>query len=137
MDCYVDRPLLASAKGYNVYARQTAREITLSRSYGEWTGKPARSLTLTEDTASNLLLPHALGTTISIANGREIEAIGKIVFVKDGVNKSEIKTWGENCTSRVLVDAGAKGLYRLKSPKLCSLPPRVLSALALAKKCLK
>ena len=128
---------MASAKGVSVYHQQLAREITLSASYAEWTGKAAHSLALTEDTVSNLVLPHALGTTICIANGREIEAFGKIVFVKDGNNKDEIKIWGENFTSKVLVDAGAKGLYRLTIPRLCFLPPRVLSALALAKKCLK
>lgn len=117
-----------------------ANTITLTSDYGDCTGKAALSFSLTRtswEIADNHLLPHALGTTLTVFGTYNLDVKGgnslpgrikgKIVFVKDA---------RENNTSMMLLDAGDHGLLHLTTPKLSMLPPRVQSALMLAEKCL-
>ena len=117
-----------------------ANTITLTSDYGDCTGKAALSFSLTRtswEIADNHLLPHALGTTLTVFGTSNLDVKGgnslpgrikgKIVFVKDA---------RENNTSMMLLDAGDHGLLHLTTPKLSMLPPRVQSALMLAEKCM-
>ena len=113
------------------------KKIKLEDKWKEHAGKEATVLHLRGKNSlkirSNLLFPRALGETIGFKKRYTNHVFSGRVTKVIAPKRQE----GRQGRDRVLLDAGAKGLYVLKALQpLSELPPRVSAALALANKCL-
>ena len=113
------------------------KKIKLEDKWKEHAGKEATVLHLRGKNSlkirSNLLFPRALGETIRFKESQRY--VGWFLVFSGRVTK--VIASKQQGRDRVLLDAGAKGLYVLKALQpLSELPPRVSAALALANKCL-